>query len=295
MKASFYKSYRQSGFTLVELIMVIALAGIVAVMISTVMSRPLQGFADQSRRAELTDLAAMALNRMARDIRLAVPNSVRNEEVCPASGCRTLELLAISEGGRYRANKWSVNGERYDPPRLGDCVTKSANECAIEILGPPISLNSAHWLIVYNTTPEDIWMQSKRASPSTIAEITEAELIPAAGIQPQQLVIKNSAASHFNFKYASPQKRLYLADKVVGYRCGGGKLMRSEYSELLDSYVYEDKSPVVVDHVDCAKSSFTYEPGTNTRNGLVTLRLTLRDEAGETITLLQQVHVDNAP
>lgn len=40
MKASFYKSYPQSGFTLVELIMVIALAGIVAVMITTVMSCP---------------------------------------------------------------------------------------------------------------------------------------------------------------------------------------------------------------------------------------------------------------
>ncbi|CAM5358268.1 hypothetical protein SSTU70S_05560 [Stutzerimonas stutzeri] len=42
MKGFSCKRYRQCGFTLVELIMVIALAGIVAVMISTVMSRPLQ-------------------------------------------------------------------------------------------------------------------------------------------------------------------------------------------------------------------------------------------------------------
>ena len=57
--------------------MVIALAGLVAVMISAVLMRPMQGFVDQSRRAELVDLAATALNRMARDVRLAVPNSVR--------------------------------------------------------------------------------------------------------------------------------------------------------------------------------------------------------------------------
>src|SRR5690606_38103456 len=104
--------------TLVELIMVIALAGIVAVMISTVMSRPLQSFVDQSRRAELTDLAATALNRMARDIRLAVPNSLRNESGCsPGSECRTLEFLEISAGGRYRANQLTEGGERFDPPR----------------------------------------------------------------------------------------------------------------------------------------------------------------------------------
>lgn len=40
--------------------------------------------------------------------------------------------------------------------------------------------------------------------------------------------------------------------------------------------------------------AFDYAVATNTRSGLVTLRLTLA-EAGETITLLQQVHVDNAP
>lgn len=42
---------RQAAFTLVELVMVIALAGVVAVMISTVLVRPMQGLVDQSRRA----------------------------------------------------------------------------------------------------------------------------------------------------------------------------------------------------------------------------------------------------
>lgn len=57
---------RQAAFTLVELVMVIALAGVVAVMISTVLVRPMQGLVDQSRRAELVDQAGLALSRMAR-------------------------------------------------------------------------------------------------------------------------------------------------------------------------------------------------------------------------------------
>ena len=43
-----------------------------------------------------------------------------------------------------------------------------------------------------------------------------------------------------------------------------------------------------------AACQFSYTPGTNTRGGLVTLRLALQKQ-NERIVLLQQVHVDNAP
>ncbi len=91
--------------------MVIALASVVAVMVSSVLSRPLEGFMAQSRRAELTDMAAIALNRMTRDIRLAVPNSLRQPDA------NTLELLPIHEAGRYRGTPLEDGGVRYDPPR----------------------------------------------------------------------------------------------------------------------------------------------------------------------------------
>lgn len=268
MKGPSCKSYRQCGFTLVELIMVIALAGIVAVMISTVMSRPLQGFVDQSRRAELTDLAATALNRMARDIRLAVPNSivvVNNNE---------LKLLHIAAAGRYRANQPELDGPRMDPPTC----TQAEADCEIEILSPlePSSSNEKHWLIIYST--------------SALAEEPQVSVI-----SPKEFTWSNgrleASLQGFRFKYASPQHRFYLARETLIYRCDGEQLLRAISLNLDGSGA---AAPVVVVNLvsDC---TFTYEPATNTRNGLVTLRLTLRDEAGETITLLQQVHVDNAP
>lgn len=293
MKASFYKSYPQSGFTLVELIMVIALAGIVAVMISTVMSRPLQSFVHQSRRAVLTDLAANALNRMARDIRLAVPNSLRNEPFCPASGCRLIELLAINEGGRYRANKWETSGERYDPPRCPE-----SGECYIPVLSPGTDADKvakARWMVIYNTG-QAVW---NAGGPAVITPDNVQFALGCASSDEQCLVLTGAAG--FSFQYASPQHRFYLVRDVLGYRCenpgktangdGTGNLRRGVFDTLSGTYTYTG-APLVVDSVSAC--SFTYDPATNTRNGLVTLQLSLSKD-GESITLLQQVHVDNAP
>lgn len=289
----------ERGFTLVELIMVIALAGIVAVMITTVMSRPLQGFADQSRRAELTDLAAMALNRMARDIRLAVPNSVRNELSCsPEVECRTLEMLEIREGGRYTGNLWETGEGRFDPPRCPD-----DSDCYIPVLSPGITADSVKWMVIYNTGQE-IWQPSVSDGESIITpEGVEIGSCPSfeEGVDK---CLKLEDAKGFSFASASQQNRFYLVDKAVGYQCrnvgeiggqGGGELRRAEHGERsVDNYhpYTSSNSSLVVKYV--SECSLSYRPGVNTRNGLVTLRLSLT-KGGETITLLQQVHVDNAP
>jgi len=265
-----------NGFTLVELIMVIALAGLVAVMVGTVMSRPLLGFADNSQRAELTDRAAIALNRMARDIRLAVPNSV-----LVANTGDEIRLVPIAAAGRYRANLPVSDGPRQDPP----ACTQTSGRCVIDILSPIAPADSGenkHWLIIYNT-----------GSLVGRPEPVDGAVSP---ISPKSFTWKNCVLeadlSAFRFEFASAQHRFFLADRVVGYRCRNGSLVRAEFGELAASDY--SGAATLVDRVDCGRSEFSYDPGNNTRNGLVTLKLVLTG-AGGTITLLQQVQVDNAP
>lgn len=263
------------GFTLVELVMVIALAGVVAVMVGTVMSRPLQGFTDHSLRAELTDLAATALNRMARDIRLAVPNSV-----FVADAGDEIRLIPIAAAGRYRANQPDPAGPRQDPP----ICTQPSAPCVIDILSPiePASSASKHWLIIYNTN-------SVIGGPEPV----DGAMSP---ISPKAFTWKNGLLKadlwSFRFEFASPQHRFFLADRVIGYRCQAGALVRAEFDEL-DGSDYS-RAAKVVDHVDCSRSRFAYDTSTHTRNGVVTLKLVLANGGGA-ITLLQQVQVDNAP
>lgn len=261
---------RARGFTLVELILVITLAGLVAAMIASVLSRPLEGFVDQSRRAELTDLAASALDRMARDIRLAVPNSLS------VSATHTqVSFLPIEGAGRYRANRPDPSGPWQDPP----VCLRAFNPCTIPILWPSdASGTDTYWLVVYNIA----------ASERDQAVISPSVISPKA-FRLSGSVLQGNLPQDFRFKYASPQHRLYWAKETLGYECRDGKLLRSVSPNLDGSNASES---VMADSVSAC--SFTYDPGSNTRSGLVSLRLSLiRD--GETITLLQQVHVDNAP
>ncbi|HTN29384.1 MAG TPA: type II secretion system protein [Pseudomonas sp.] len=273
---------RQHGFTLVELVLVIALAGVVAVMISAVLSRPLQGFVDQSRRAELTDQAATALNRMARDVRAAVPNSLRTADPLQ------LHLVPITAAGRYAANQPAgPGGVLRDPP----ACTQSGPLCEIEISGPiePNKSSDPHWLIIYNTQAPTYDMEPP------------ADVQHSGPVSPKNFKWENgkldAELQKFSFNHASPQRRFFLANEVVGYRCtgvtagGGGTLLRETFDTLDLTKLPTTRAPLADGVSSC---NFTYQPGTHARQSLVTLRLSL-SKGGETISLVQQVHINNAP
>src|SRR5882672_10183940 len=98
---------RERGVTLIEMVIVISITAIIAGAVSVFISRPVEGYADAARRAEMTDIADTALRRMTRDLRTALSNSIRTTTV---SGVVYLEYLQGSGGGRYRAAKDSGGG-----------------------------------------------------------------------------------------------------------------------------------------------------------------------------------------
>ena len=291
----------QRGFTLVELVMVIALAGAVAVLISTALSRPLEGFVAQSRRAELVDLAAGALNRMARDIRLAVPNSVR------VRGSGEIEMLNVLDAGRYRPNRVGGDGLQFAPGTAPACTANfnalsGVGQCsAFQVLAGGLNLAGARWLVVYNIGTQsggnpvagaNVWAAAGAGGAHVISP--DGSSFASASLLGDEtlLTVTPPAGASFNFAYASPQRRFYLADQVVGYRCdlASGQLLRFTRSERTPAY--SGSSALQASHV--TGCSLAYQPGSSQRAALVSLRLQLTLE-GESIELFQQVHVDNAP
>src|SRR2546425_1233021 len=91
---------RERGVTLIEMVIVISITAIIAGAVSVFISRPVEGYADAARRAEMTDIADTALRRMTRDLRTALANSIR---ITNAGNVTYIEYLQSSGGGRDRS------------------------------------------------------------------------------------------------------------------------------------------------------------------------------------------------
>lgn len=126
---------RQSGFTLIELIVVIAITAIIGGMSLVFMKWPVQQYMDVSRRSELAYLAESASFRLSTEIGSAVPGSIR------ASGCADapcIEFVPTRQSGRYRA-----------PPESGEHRGDAyAADDSFEILGPPLFIGAGDYIVL---------------------------------------------------------------------------------------------------------------------------------------------------
>lgn len=140
----------QFGFTLVEMIMVIVITGILGSMAAVFIKAPVQQYMDIVLRADLTDIADLALRRMANDLRTAVPSSVR----VTGTGSIYLEFLPTKDGGRYRAvsSALDVCTGVAGNAGSGALVFDGADTC-FEILGPAISFDVNDRIVVGNAQP----------------------------------------------------------------------------------------------------------------------------------------------
>ena len=108
----------------------------------------------------------------------------------------------------------------------------------------------------------------------------------------------------FRFAYGSPTQRVFLVDGPVTYLCDTitGTLLRYSGYAIDASQANRDSAGELLGAGatqslmanQIAACTFTYTAGTAERAGLVTLQITVSSQ-GESVSLLQQIHVDNVP
>ncbi len=282
---------KQCGFTIVELVVTIVLSTIVVSFMAAFITGPVNAYNDQARRAELVELADSALRGITREVRRALPNSVR---VRTNGAIVALEILNTVDGVRYRTRPPGNQAQRL---RFNNSDGSFNSVGTFENVARPFS-STSHYLSIYNVGAPgaDAYELANVITPPG-TQIT----IAADGASGEDRVTLSPA---FRFAYESPRQRVFLVDGPVSFLCNtiSGELKRYSGYSIDASHAARDseaellaagaaESTVVYNTSGCG---FAYAPGNAERAGLLSVSVTL-SEAGESISMLRQAHVDNVP
>ena len=293
---------QQRGFTLVEMIMVMVITGIIGGMVAMFIRAPVQGYVDSARRAEMTDIADTAVRRLARDIRTAVPNSVRVPvtpcNAPPANPCY-VEFLPTRDGGRYRANT------------PGNVLKFGIVVANFDIIGSPITFVAGDQVVVGSTQSDgNPPYQDPTAVACNVAATTTCIRRPIAAAGALTTVTFTPSAAVLPLWAELPSQRFDVVDgtqQAVTYACEGvGIDANGDGTGSLNRYWHYDFNPVQLPPPLAGPGSgsavladrlsacvITYN-AVNQRNGLLEINLSIT-RSNETVRLYQAIHVNNAP
>jgi len=296
---------KQRGFTLVEAIIVMVLTGILAGVMVLFIRQPVQNYIDASARADLTDTADLALRRMARELRGALPNSIRT---LYSNGVWYVQFIPVKAGGQYLAVEdnatsgtplsfTSTSATIFDvvgPMPEGSSAIAPGDMIAIYNLGNGITDADAYNAgeTPLTTQPNRQQIRAVSGNTITLANNFNQFAMPANATSPRS-------------PNTSPGHRFHVISTPVTFRCEGrangtGTLTRIPNNQFRAVQVVLTGGALMADNV--LECDFSASQSGSLHSGLIGMTLSLaRPRAGgaanglETVTLVHQIHVDNTP
>lgn len=284
--------------------MVIVITGILASVVAVFIRSGVDSYADSARRAELTDTADTVLRRISRDLRLAVPNSVR---VVQQGGVVYLELLLAKTGGRY-------SGSAAENCFITGCSSITTLGSVVETLGTPVAapavpggpaggryalasiVGGSDRIVIYNQYSNS-GGDCGNDNPSVYCgqNLSTLAATPVTDVPDQDVF--NFAGQTFVPLGGSPSQRFQIVDGPVTYACDPGNRQIVRYGGYPLAAVQPTppaggSSSLLATHV--ANCQFDYQQGVMERWGLASLYIQL-SERNEAVSLRHEVPINNAP
>ncbi|UZE95777.1 type II secretion system protein [Alkalimarinus alittae] len=250
-----HKSHK--GFTLVELVIVIVISGILAVGSVQFVGQATQGYSDAADRQQLATIGWIASEKISRELRNALPNSIR---VNASNTC--IEFIPVTGGSHY---KTLPNG------------TTPRTITAIESGFSAVPENTR--IAVYPTSVNAVYGQ---ANPGPISTSKVSALTNSGGIDTITL------AGDFEFLAASPERRFYFTESPITYCIESTRLNR--YSDYGFSAA-KGTAQIIVDKLQ--RGTFSIAPASLTRNAVVAMHFEF--DGGAIHIVDQEVQVRNVP
>lgn len=294
---SLLRRHPAAGFTIVELVVAITLMGIIAAVIGTFIGRPVEAYIATQRRGDLTATADFALRRMSRDIKLALPLSLRTTCVGTCSDETNsiwyIEFLQTKAGGRFAYNPACYSGTGCN---------------SITTLG---NVNDGSW--TFNANSDRLVLFSQFNKPTCPADLsawcgnTYAPRITAFGSGGTSQTI-SFAQTNFSAAADQPPYRFKVVDGPVTFVCNpvNGTLTRYSGYALQDNPQPTDLTAAPLNaatrgllaaNVSACRVDYDGNPSAQfglQGRGLMSLRLDLTRNS-ETVSLYHQIAINNVP
>jgi MSHA biogenesis protein MshO len=279
------------GFTLLELLVVVAITGILAAVLVVFLRPAIDSYIATQRRASLTDMADTALRRMRQDIRSAVPNSLRTQ------GASCFQLVPTKGGGRYRMARdinfgTATGSSPLDPsqPTPGGFSMPFDVFNLMRTENRPV-LND--WVVISNQNTDDVYNGVNRARVVGVQTPAPAPGGVAVG-QHRVYIVPQAFPSGYD---AGRFVVVPNATQTLIYNCVGNTLYRTAapFSATLTATACTSAGTDIV-ATNVSSCTFVYNPsqGATPQSGFMQMQLTLTDH-DESITLMHGVHVENVP
>jgi MSHA biogenesis protein MshO len=258
---------RIDGFTLVELVVVIAVMGILSIGAVAFITDASDGYASTVRRTELGSTMRLAAERMTRELRNALPNSVRVSGNC-------IEFVPTEGGSSYLNLPVSIAATGFD---------------VVAPIDP--SMNGARIAVF----PD---------SPGAVYALTEPGVVsPPANFAPPDAnnVVRVTLTAGHRFPVESPERRFYLLRAPVSYCLDQNRLWRYQNYGFVPAQPNVAALPTTMpgrsligEDLSASAPPFTFAGATLARNAEVGIDLEFRDGA-DALRIHHVVQLRNVP
>ncbi|MEW6981168.1 PilW family protein [Colwelliaceae bacterium 6471] len=282
-------SKKIKGFTLIEMVMVMVLLGVMAVGIGSFISLATQTYVNVSARDELIASARFAIERMNREIRNAVPNSIR---IADSANIQCIEFVPILASTTY------IDIPVAPEPNLNEIsVIPFVGEDGNDYSCGPTCLDL---VTVYPLTTTDIYNQSFIGIGKSFRVNS---FTPTAGVNEWTIPLAPPlVGSGILFDADSPTKRAYFFRDPVSY-CVNNQHELIRYSghgyNSTPLTIPTGASSLMAENLmspapPTSKIPFSITNATLTRNAIVQISLGFERD-GEIIVFDHEIHVANVP
>ncbi|KTG28494.1 hypothetical protein AWR38_13060 [Idiomarina sp. WRN-38] len=258
----------QRGFTLIELVIVIVLLAIVAGFSFQFVGIGAQMFSTGSERLQTIEKSRFAIERLTREVRGAVPNSVRVSGDC-------IEFVPAKVAGTY-----------YDTPIRPD----SSNEMTLVTFAGSPDVGNINWTLDGN---ERVFIYATQ--PNFIYANNPQRYVNIAGINSFNSVESLlTLEADSQFAKESPLKRAYIGSTPVSFCLSAGNLFRvSDYG--WSQAQTEWTSGYLMATGVSSDEPFDVTANNQQSNNIVTIELQFGENAEEQVFYYREVHIPNAP